>query len=429
MATVNGTTSQNSSKYDFYFVYTTSFDSTKMLWTVTVTSYLKVIKYKYSGTTSHNLTIGGVSVDKDSSYSKTCGDNSTTKVYKIASGKKTYAASKSARKVTLKATMSAPSGGYGPGTCSSSKTITLPAKLSSAGSLSVSGINAHGCTLNLTDLATGLGYARTCKFYYKKSTITSWSLAGTVSVASGKSSGALVLTNLLLPNTLYDFKCSIAAPDDTVMCTLTGSTTTSSDLFTLSVASIGNTTVSVKVSGLVSTASMTRTLKGYYRVKGTSAWLTGPALSYAATTAIGTPQLSFTGLTDGVTYEFIVYVYYGTFLSSSASTSATTVLIIREDYTIGTIVIDDSKITVPITDNKSQLSSGLALVYVKGSDFPYYYAGEQSVDFSSNTSVTLSIDISDNEDIKGLSGDCSLKIVFCSTAYKIMEILQLTVTK
>lgn len=430
MGTVNGTTSQHGSKYDFYMVYETSFDATKMKHTVKVSSHLRVKKWRYIGTTSHNLTIGGVSVDKDSGYKKTCGDNTSTKVYKIASGSKTYPASSSARDIKLKASMSADSGGYGPGNCSVSKTITLKARLSAKGKLTVSNVTSHSIRLDVSELPTGVGYTRTCTFYYKRSNTTNWTKAGVLKIASDKSSDSLAINDTFLPGVTYDFKCSIAAPDGTIMCTPTAKGTTQKDTFSLVIEKAGVDEVQLRVTGLVGVAGSARTLKAYRRVKGASNWTSVATISYGAKDDVGAPKLSFPNLQKGTTYEFLVEMYYGTYFSYSATTLATANTANREDYTIGDIVIDESSITIPITNNTIDCNSNVAYAYIKGNELPYCYLGRQNGDFTKGESFVLQFDISNNETFKQLTEVSSLKIIFGITNFqvswsKIEDILQI----
>lgn len=431
MGTVNGTTSQHGSKYDFYMVYETSFDATKMKHTVKVTSYLSVKKWRYSGTTSHNLTIGGVSVDKDSGYKKTCGDNSSTKVYKIASGSKTYPASSSARDVKLKASMSADSGGYGPGNCSASKTITLKARLSAKGKLTVSNVTSHSIRLDVSELPTGVDYARNCTFYYKQSNTTNWTKAGTLKIASDKSSGSLAINNTFLPGVTYDFKCNIAAPDGTVMCTPTAKGTTLKDTFTLSMSGAKTDTVSISVYGLVDVAGSARVIKGSYRVKGASTWVAGPSLSYSSTASAGKPVLLFTGLQNNTLYEFLVEVYYGSYLSYSASISVTAGASTSDNCTVGEVVIDDNFITIPITNNTLDEAITLVDAYIRSNALPYYYVGAQACDLSKGKSAIIKLDISNNTVVKNLLNKRCLKVILSNgtglddTAATIKKILQI----
>lgn len=391
MATVNGTTSQNTSKYDFYMTYSTSFDSTKMQHKVTVNVYLDVIKYKYSGTTSHKLKIGGVSVDEESSYKKTCGDNSRTKTYKIASGSKTYSARTTERSVTIEATMTAPSDGYGPGTCKVSKKITLPAKLSTAGALAVSSMSTHTCTLKVSSLKTGLGYSRTGKFYYKLDSATSWTLLGSKSIPSADSSISYSTPLVLMPNRKYDFKCAIVLPSGSTSHTVTTEGTSDTDNFSLSKSALTQSSVKLAVNGLIATCGRERVLKLFYRRKGASSWtaLTAKNKTFKANSNIGTPVFSITGCTAGTAYEAKVECYYGSYRSAYATIAFTTVAapVVEPDEpttpetpkvrTI-TATLDGSMLTIKCTDTtgKTDGASSVLNVYLGQFGWGYNQAGQ-----------------------------------------------------
>lgn len=328
MATVNGTTSQRTSIYDFYFTYDTSFSSSKMQWTVKVKVYLEVDTYKYSGNTSHSLSIGGTTVDKESNYTKTCGDSSSKKTYLIAEGFKTYAASSSDRSVKIEASMTAPSGGHGPGTCKASKTITLPAKLVKSGELSLSDLAQHSVTIKVTGLKTGLGYARTAKFYYKRAEASSWISAGSDTASSSDSNVSLTITKKLISNYKYNFKVNIYTPTGTLLQTFTTTATTSKDNVTFAKSSVTENSVKVVLSGLVETVYLKRVLKFYYRRKGATNWtaLSSKTHTIASGDAAKAVTVQVANCAAGTTYQFKVELWYGAgYLASSATCEATTV--------------------------------------------------------------------------------------------------------
>ena len=390
MATVTGTVSQNKSKYRFYIEYSTSFNSSTMKWTVKCTSYLRVDHWAYEGNTSHSLYIGGNKVASRSDYKKSCSSNSGIKNFRIATATKTYSASASARSVKLTAKMTANSGGYGPGSCSVTKTISLPAKLSSAGSISFSSITSHSCTVKATGLATGLGYTRTVKFYYKLSSSSAWTLIGSNSVSSGSSSVSRS-RGALLPGRTYNFKYEVYAPNGKLMKTCSGSMTTAKDPFTLSLASKTETKVAVRVNGLDGNVGYTRTLHGYYKKKSDSSWKKfSTVLTLSATTTSTSVTYTFTGLTAGVAYDFYVACLYSSTELSRATFAATTNVAVPDIPYEFAVEHTDTTIELEITDNISPYFSGHAAVYICGDDAVYYYVGMYEVTCGA-TPITISI--------------------------------------
>lgn len=397
MATVKGTVSQNKSKYKFYIEYTTTFNASTMKWTVKCTSYLEVDHYAYEGNTSHSLYIGGTKVASKSDYKKSCYSNSGVKSFQIATATRTYAASTSARSVKLTAKMTAPSGGYGPGSCSVTKTISLPAKLSSAGEMSIASVTSHGCKVSATKLATGLGYTRTVKFYYKLSSASAWTLLGSDSVSSSESSASCTV-NGLLPGRGYSFKYEVYAPDKSLMKTCTGSATTLKDTFTLSLSKKTETTVAVKVSGLDGNVGYTRTLRGYYKKKTDTTWTkASPVLTLSATTTSTSVTYTFTGLTAGVAYEFYIACLYSSTELGRATFATTTVVVEPEIPYEFTVEVTTQELVITVEDNISPYFNGHAAIYIRGQDDDsYYYLGLFEVVCGSNVSANITVAISDN---------------------------------
>ena len=417
MAQKDGTVSQNSSKYSYYLIYSYSFDANKMKWTVAATAYLVVHKYRYTGNTSYAVYIGGNAVASQGSTSQTRGDNKTSVTYTVGSGSYPYDALATARSVGISATLSAASGGYGPGTCSASVTISLPAKLSSAGKMTVGSVSEEHCTLSVSGLSTTLGYARTCTFQYKKSTASTWTALGTNSVAATGEGCTRTVTDLL-PGTKYDFRCIVTAPSGTTLVTLTGSATTSTDPITVDFDSVNYYDATILVKDLISVSDYARTIKGFYRVAGESDWIAGPTSTHAADKAIGTPSLKFTDLQDGVDYEFKIEVYYGSVLSTSSNLSATTP--INEDYTIVDPVIDEGMIIVEITDNKENNFIGKVSAYAREAEMPYEFLGTVDADFKTTPKIKFDWPY-DKEGTEATT----VKTIFHEPDDKVKEIFQL----
>lgn len=389
MAKVTGAVGQNKSKYKFYIEYSTSFNNSTMKWTVKCTAYLEVDHWTYEGNTRHPLYIGGNKVDSRYDYNKSCSSNNGVRSFKIASGTKTYAASTSARSVKMTANLNAPSGGYGPGVCKVSKTISLPAKLSSAGSISFSNVTSHSCTVKASGLATGLGYTRTVKFYYKLSSSSAWTLIGSNSVASGSSSVSR-LRGALLPGRTYNFKYEVYAPNGTLMKTCSSSVTTATDPFTLSLSAKTGTSVSVRINGLDSNVGYARTLHGYYKKKTDTVWTKAPTVLTIASTASASVAYTFTGLASGIAYDFYIACLYSSTELSRATFATTTNVVVPETPYEFSVTHTETGINLEITDNISPYFDGQVAVYVCGDDTIYHYLGMYDVTCGASA-VTISI--------------------------------------
>lgn len=99
----------------------------------------------------------------------------------------------------------------GAGQTLATKTVTVSTK-EAAGTLAVDNIGESAVTLILSGLTNAIG--RTIKWYYKKSTDTTYILAGTTDMTSSASSVSKVISGLV-NETTYNFKAEIYDADDT----------------------------------------------------------------------------------------------------------------------------------------------------------------------------------------------------------------------
>ncbi len=127
--TVAGTTSRNSSKYDFNCVYTLTNDAANKRYALEVTAQLKIKKYKFSSTQTHkvNIKINGTTYTK--TFDGMSGGNNSSTVTKNLYKKTVYFSyASAARSIPVSITTSdISSGGYGPGVCKASTNVTVPA--------------------------------------------------------------------------------------------------------------------------------------------------------------------------------------------------------------------------------------------------------------------------------------------------------------
>lgn len=396
MATKTGTTSQHKSKYTWYLDYTTSFSTSTMRWTVSVKVYLRVANWAYEGNTTHKLSIGGASVASRSNYNKACRSNSGTTDFLFASGSKTYAASSSVRSVALSGTANAPSNGWGPGKCSASTTISLAAKLSSAGAISTASVGTSGFIIRATGLPTNLGYTRTVKFAYKLTTATAWTSAGNSSVSASSSSASKAVTGLL-PGKTYNVRYQVTAPDGTLMKTATATVTTLTDsAFNISLKRTTESSVEVFINGLSSNVSYIRYINGFYRKQGSTTWESSVVVSWipAGGSAVGLTYL-FMDLEPNTNYEFAISVSGNNTELNRATLVASTLKpggsSESEDYTFDDAVDGSGGSIVVNPKNPSDTEVDVSLYARDASALRYYRIGGYSLDFTSTaTAKTIS---------------------------------------
>lgn len=408
MATKTGTVSQNKSKYKFYISYSTSFSTSTMKWTVTANVYLQVSYYAYEGRTTHKLSIGGTVKSSQSNYTKACYSNSGTKSFLIASGTQTYAASASSRSVTISASMSAPSGGYGPGTCSASVTVTLGAKLSSAGKWGTATSTINSLTYSVTGLSTSLGYTR--KVYFDVGPYGgSYTKTQSKSVGASTSSVSFTTTGLM-PGTRYQTRARVYAPNNALMLTLTGNIYTKSETMTLSVSSVGAEAADVWFTLGTKNIGYERKVYWYKRLKGASSWESVSGTNLVADGKNSGANL-FRNLIDDSDYEVLAICKIGTTEICRATTSFHTIKGLP-DHQITEQGYADGELTIEVIDSISTLPvNNQVVVYVyTGEDS--YFVGEQVVQFTEEV-MTVKFPVTNTEIQTALSGTHTLLCLLC----------------
>lgn len=408
MATKIGTVSQNKSKYKFYISYSTSFSTSTMIWTVTANVYLQVSYYAYEGRTTHKLSIGGTVKSSKSNYTKACYSNSGTKSFLIASGTQTYAASASSRSVTISASMSAPSGGYGPGTCSASVTVTLGAKLSSAGKWGTASSTINSLTYSVTGLSTSLGYTR--KVYFDVGPYGgSYTKTQSKSVGASTSSVSFTTTGLM-PGTRYQTRARVYAPNNALMLTLAGNIYTKSETMTLSVSSVGANGADVWFTLGTKNIGYERYVYWYKRLKGASSWE-----SVSGTVLVPDGKNSganlFRNLIDDSDYEVLAVCKIGSTEICRATTSFHTIKGLP-DHQITEQGYADGELTIEVIDSISTLPvNNQVVIYVyTGEDS--YFVGEQVVQFTEEV-MTVKFPVTNTEIQTALSGTHTLLCLLC----------------
>lgn len=408
MATKTGTVSQNKSKYKFYISYSTSFSTSTMKWTVTASVYLQVSYYAYEGRTTHKLSIGGTVKSSKSNYTKACYSNSGTKSFLIASGTQTYAASASSRSVTISASMSAPSGGYGPGTCSASVTVTLGAKLSSVGKWGTATSTINSLTYSVTELSTSLGYTR--KVYFDVGPYGgSYTKTQSKSVGASTSSVSFTTTGLM-PGTRYQTRARVYAPNNALMLTLIGNIYTKSETMTLSVSSVGAEAADVWFTLGTKNIGYERKVYWYKRLKGASSWE-----SVSGTNLVSDGKNSganlFRNLIDDSDYEVLAICKIGDTEICRATTSFHTIKGLP-DHQITEQGYADGELTIEVIDSISALPvNNQVVVYVyTGEDS--YFVGEQVIQFTEEV-MTVKFPVTNTEVQTALSNEHTLLCLLC----------------
>lgn len=408
MATKTGTVSQNKSKYKFYISYSTSFSTSTMKWTVTANVYLQVSYYAYEGRTTHKLSIGGTVKSSRSNYNKACYSNSGTKSFLIASGTQTYAASASSQSVVISASMSAPSDGYGPGTCSASVTVTLGAKLSSAGRWGTATSTINSLTYSVTGLSTSLGYTR--KVYFDVGPYGgSYTKTQSKSVGASTSSVSFTTTGLM-PGTRYQTRARVYAPNNALMLTLAGNIYTKSETMTLSVSSVGANGADVWFTLGTKNIGYERYVYWYKRLKGASSWESVSETVFVPDGSNSGANL-FRNLIDDSDYEVLAVCKIGSTEICRATTSFHTIKGLP-DHQITEQGYADGKLTIEVIDSISTLPvNNQVVVYVyTGEDS--YFVGEQVVQFTEEV-MTVKFPITDSEVQTALSNEHTLLCLLC----------------
>lgn len=148
MPTINGSVSNKPDKMKFWIEYSYSQNVANNTTTITAISYLNLSYWAFSGSATRSVTIDGTV--SSSSASLSCDNNTTSsKTFEIHRIVKTVNHNANGTKsVTISAALNCTSGGYGPGICSASATVSLPT-IPRASSVTVSNANI-GMVSNIT---------------------------------------------------------------------------------------------------------------------------------------------------------------------------------------------------------------------------------------------------------------------------------------
>ena len=318
MATVNGTTSRRASNYDFYFTYSVEDDSANKEFTITVKAYLKCISWDFETSVSNDwvhINIGGTTYNKPSA-GLNCNQYSLPHTYLLWTKSRAYAYSSNARSVYLRAyTDDLYVAGHGPGVCNATTTITLPAKYSTAGSLVSTANSECKITMKISGLPSKVGFTRTLKWYYKKSSGSAYTLAYTTTISGSSTSTSFSKTvDGLLPTTAYSTIVKIFNGDDLIV-TKSDAVTTNDFEGTFAVKAVGAISCMLMLRSVNSFVPYTRILKLYYKKSSETKY----ALAATNTLAIGDLYSVFKvlRLSPHTAYDFKLKVYAGDVLIST----------------------------------------------------------------------------------------------------------------
>lgn len=196
--TVAGTTSRNTSHYDFNCVYTLTNDTANKRYSLEVTAQLKINKYRFSTEKEHkvNIKINGTTYTKTFS-GLSGGDNATVVTKNLYTKTVNFSYASEARSVPVSITTTdIESGGYGPGICKASATVTIPA-VSTTKTISGSVIWQDNNNQDGLRSARAVTVKRDGTAYKTVSTSESWSMAVPVYKSGGGTSVYTVSGNAL----------------------------------------------------------------------------------------------------------------------------------------------------------------------------------------------------------------------------------------
>ena len=311
--------SQNSSKYTFSVSTSVVADDKNHRWIVTSVAILTVRVWRFMVTngTNYKISLNNGATTAGYVYSGVYyGDNKTNKAYEIASVTVYYPYSTTSRKVNISAssngTISA--GGWGPGRLSYSSSVTLPAKYSTAGTLSCTSKTQAQATVKLSDLPSKTGYSRSITWYNGNTSKGVTQIAGTTPTTSFSKT----FTGLL-PNTTYTFKAVVKA-GSTTLATKTVTVTTPAETGSLSL-SPNTTYIKASVASMFDDPNYTRTVKFYVRESGASKYTLHSSKKIQGTSG----SVNITGLISNKKYDVKVEICNGSTVLKSLSGSATTV--------------------------------------------------------------------------------------------------------
>lgn len=343
MGTIKGTNSRHANKFDFYIKYSVESEPKNLRYKVTVSAMLDIVKWKFDSSLPETVT---VSIDGSKSSKKypngmdNWGNNKSRVTKTMHSYTKYFAYGSSAQKIKLTAkTTDIESGGYGPGVCSASGTITLDAKFDAAGSLSVDHTAEDSLRATLSELPAKVGYERVIDWYCKLGTDSAYTkLQQTIIAASSKTTSFSVSRAGLLSSRPYNFKVVISAGGYTIATKTAVGTTTATTLRTN--LTMGNTygTMDINLKGSI---GFVRELSWYYRKSNENNYLLSHVTTISASAGSTNYTHIFSGLLSNVSYQFKVVLKTGNTL-------------LKEMDVTGTTIRDESLVPLPVLYEVSQ---------------------------------------------------------------------------
>lgn len=321
MATVNGTTSRRTANYDFYFVWTLTKDTANKRHAVNVKAYLKCVSWDFETAVSQSwahINIGGTVYNRPSGGIN-CNQYPTPHTYLLWEKTVYYAYSNQARSVYLRAyTDDLYVAGHGPGVCNAATTISIPAAYATSGSMTGTAESEAAVNLALAGLPSNVGYARTIKWYYKRTIDSVWALYSEDSEATTISATSTATTvskriGKLLPSTAYSFQAKIY-DGTTLLSTISGSATTMA-MMGSAFCKYGVNTAVVTATGLNPSVGYDRIAKGYYKKSADSEYTYFTEKTIVSGDSV--VLLTFSGLMSATAYDFKIEYYRGTVLLGS----------------------------------------------------------------------------------------------------------------
>lgn len=343
MGTIKGDNSRCKNKFDFYIKYSVVSEPKNLRYKVTISAMLDIVRWKFDSSLPETVTVsidGSKSSEKYPNGMKNWGNNSSRVSKTMHSYTKYFAYGASAQKIKLTAkTTDIESGGYGPGKCSASGTITLDAKFNGAGILSVDYAAEDSLRATLSGLPSKVGYERVIDWYCKLGTDSTYTkLQQTIISASSKTTSFSISRASLLSSRPYNFKAVIRAGGYMIATKTTTGTTAATTLRTnLTMGNIYGT----MDAALKGSIGFTRVLSWYYRKSNENNYLLSHAITIPASAGSTNYTHTFSGLLSNVSYQFKVVLKTGNTL-------------LKEMEQAGTTIRDESLVPLPVLYEVSQ---------------------------------------------------------------------------
>ena len=393
---VIGTVAQFKSKYQYYLMYSTTFDNDTMQWEVLTKVYLLVSYANCIGDASHFLSIDGAIKERKTNYPVKYMSPSGSKEYLIASETSYYKASATARKLKVSSTMTIYLSNSIQEQCKVNAIIELPAKLNLKGNLHCT-TSKNTVRVVLSDLTTGLGYSKTAKIYYKPSTASSYTHLGKFNIPDTIDEFSKTFNGL--PGTKYSIKVQLYANDRILVNTLTDSVVTAELTVQFNVRNITDSSVEVQSLSQQALININKKVYFYCKLKDAFEW-GAPIATYDITTSFCSYSYTYTGLTPDKDYEFKVV---WTTSKEEPLGRATTVCRTAkgpQDPNVTEVEVTSNELVLDINDKSSNIPVHNKIVVYARSEDKVYFVGEQTIEFIQNV-MRVKFPVL-NEDIKQL---------------------------